>query len=1436
MEGSTSISSVALNTYATKKEFQWVGRKLAGKAEGYIARYQKTGETFLLKEGDPNALPLPYEQLEEFNAADNSLGTEYITQSIFREIFGEQCAPNMLLVSKQNELLNPDGNHWMLASKWESIEKSTTFATSFLRGQSPFKGLAKLLTLCELLHIRDFKPEHILQKSSSNQTHSMIVGSSADFSQTFESINELFDNLLTEREERVSPPQNLYRFKKKKVLKVLENFTSLSPTFIDSLANRVRPLMHEGFLKDYVERIKLLQQSIGNLLSNHQNTTGSHVPHVPFYSTTADCVTSSISRRDLVLLNDLFENGFEEKTIFDQFERISKSPYLNLLDLETIETKAPSLFNCWKQGSFENEQFPRTSLAIRCGINILKYFLISYAPGNFYEYELQFSRYLKSEERQKIKHTKEEIFLLIDCFDAFRWFTFTNEVFEELLTTFKPKLEHLPYLRNILMYTERNKNALFFFRLFLQIEDPKSLKMIDQSIAQGLRHYPLLEDFDHLSFIMSKHHNSSEVFVQLLTILSILAPLDKNKIIFKYADIFLLPLLKYHGNLFIQSPDEMKEIASMLLDILGTRLTVLSHTYDKNYNKNDEKTIKVWVHLSRLGILKAVLWRPDLPVESLHANVKKLHQLIQLINDQYNRQLHTETNTLKALCYFIPNANPQFKLTDNETFDLVLYILKTHNDANGLKIALLFLDIFSPAEARCLYEFYLQNRRYSPLPLDCSDETPSQTLPSITPSEFKKLDTEEQQKWIYYLNRMRLRDTQIAHWVLRHRRDHAGMCLEALNWLSTVHKELSPADRKSLLDIIAEHPSLPVRQSAIRCLKTTLHQKESPLLKSQLIHIIHSSLSENMDEDNIEQIRQLLRSLSECKFNEEKDQDLINDLCILFDHPQLKETPELAQALVLCGMRIIANGKAMERTSLFEGHLFDQMLQRMKEIVEGPAWEKFDSMHGMDKTSLTLPAEDEEEVPHLKYAIKLPFEFNRRRIMVGILDLWTELHKEILPKIARVEPPYLDKLSDTHYYIPFVDFPEEWSFYRGISSKQGKKTCQQAALEALTMGCYTRTLVAGSHDGGNWSKRKEDLCGTFFTTDLEWANEPLYYDHENGALIEVSAQMINKERLGMNLRVEKEDGVYHVVSFGGKSKKTFDKIYLNYSWKASLDLIAGDPTLMELTQKYDALDRSQHKERKNLKKEIHLVLKNISAEFENPSHKAIFSTLTELQIWEIHRSLTNQDFYKEKVVFIQSKKFQRSSKEYFASKINPLTQNRLQKLNFIRSEYRKRFDSPFCLGQDEALLLPYIYFSKQVENISQLLFLFHKKMFGFLPQPSAEETTGDLLTFSEKVAHSFDEDMLDSELLKLLRIALYFKESPPSKLAKALKKPAAIQFFGFRENSSASHYIQTLVHLHQLYKREQPEKEIYLKYACSILNPKNCKMAETMKLLQLFVE
>lgn len=1492
-----TINSSNSERYAKKSDFIWIREKPEGASTGYIAKYN--GKEYLLKGGCRYASAYQDEnsQYKFFNRFDNDVGLEYISQSLFREVLGKQYSPKMFLVQLQEGGRKSSGSNWMLASKWiqnatslqqkivyldslqtwnfdrakapgfddrkrfhisniepftivESRELSRRSKSKFAtdRGideqfEKPFKGLAKLLALSSLFSLKDFKFEHVMLKPLDGRFQVSIVDAASNFVCTYKSVHELFENLPT-------IPQG-YHLNKKKAVKVFEKFASLSDGSIDSLAETVKPLMHPSYLAKIVEKIKLLQSNTKWLVEQHQN-------HLDWQSRYSDIyppmkAIPSHPIKELMTLKTMFEMHVEEELILEQLRQIRKIPTATCLPMEDISEIAHPFLEEWEEGSFDKHSFDRTRLSIMISLTLVKMFEISTIAEDLSPYIEQFHRYLDSEDRQKYRsqHPKQDLCLLLDYAKFCSEFYSKESCPQELLTAFEPKLRQLPHLQKSFANTPPVSEFPYLLTVFIPFDDPAFLESLDQSIYQLAEIYPeqALPGLNLMAEFLEKFH-SLDLFPHLLTLLNTIAKTDTERSLFKYLNTRdtiengLYPLVKYHGDKFSQSPDDPRIYAIAMTCFALTQKIVMaqSHYYGpKGTNETQNSFLKVWDHLQRSGILKTFLWDRNLDLELLHSRLNKLHQLIQLIAAE-NNALHIENNTLKALCSFIPKGNPHFKLTDDETFDLVLHMLNTHIDPHGLRNALLFLDIFSPVEARRLYEFYRENRRPPSTLPDTHQETTAtaQTLPTITYSEFKQLDKEKQENWIYYLSRMRLRDTRIAVWVVRHHNTHEQMCLDALNWLSIVHKESPPKIRTSLLALAAEHPLLSVRQAAVRCLHVTSHRPEDTQIKSALMHTIHSSLAETaLDHEQIQQICALVRSLSECRFDEKMDACLLSDFLALFSHKHVMEHPEITQALVLCNMRVIANGTKIERQQFFEDHPFDQMLHQLKKVVESPIWTNFDSLYGIEISSTHSPVDD-DEVAHLKYGIKQDFEFNRRRVMTGILDLWVEIHNN-LPIRTFPKPLYLEKLlSNKNYYIPFVDFPSNEFLYRGIGAKQGKPVCQQAVLEALTMGCYTRSLDSTSHDSGNWSKRKEELCGTFFTPYYYVATKPIYFDEEDGALIQVDAKTINQDRLSQNLRVEGEGEYnYNVISFGGKSRQTFRRILLHFSWKGSLELIAGESLIAQklknLTQMYDR--SPQGPVRKKLKREIYSCLERLTSELKKHPHKTIFSTLSEIQLWEIHRSLTNNDFFKNRIVFFS----QINRKQTPHTNIHLSTQDRLAKLDFMRVLYGKKFGIPFCLGQDEMLRLPFVFFCKQAESLSIILDGFQRQVLDLTPQSTPEEQANELIRISEKFSSSIDEEALDLELLKVFRIAIFFRTVPSSKLFKALKKPEAVQFLGFDpQDPFPSLAVQSLVELYQFCsgKISTEEKDAHIENVFNLFIRERKKLGEEnlKRLITLFLE
>lgn len=1405
-------------------EFQTIGPQESEETGSYQACYAKNKATYLLKEGDPKIFSLVQDKNTLFK---HYLAIEYITLSIFREVFTKKYAPKMLLVYQKN--VRSDSTNWHLASKWENDAIPITKIHDL---KKPLKGLLKILTLCELLNIRNFNLEHILIKPHRDHYQAMIVGSAADFTNAFCTVNDLFHRLISQREELPASIKLYYACKKNKILKTVNKLAFISPEFVSCILQEVKELMHPEALKETFNKIHLLQLHARYVFATSRFAgRGIHVVQKSFFRKLNPCFSLPM-HRELAFIDQLFDKVNDEKIIYKYFDLFQES-FQKISSIEALENSAPCLFSAWLHGSFNAHSFPKTFLAIRCGIYVLKFFLDHNISSNLSEYEHQFLLYLKSEERKKSLYSQEDLCLLLDSLEGFPNFSHFEFVCKELLLSLQPKLKQLPFLSIFLKDHQQCKEITFLIKLFALTEDLTILVSIDRLLEELMGKYLHFENFDTLVIILKKVNDTPEVFLQLLTLLSILSSLDPDKLCFQFCFSFLCPLLKYYGPLFLHSPNlsNVKQILINLLKILKTNLNVLAHSYDQSYNKNIVHTVSAWRLLNEYGILKSLLWQPGLTIEGLRENVEKLGLLIQLIDQEETKKMHTRANTLKALCFFIPNANPEFSLTNPHTFDLVLSLLTKHLDEPGLRVALLFLDIFTPLETARLYKFYLQNRTFS---FDDIQVLPSETLPTITLSEFKKLDTEEQVEWLYFLSSMRVRDTQIAFWVLHHRHEHVALCSEAMNWLSIIHQTLPKNERQILKKLTAEHPSLLIRQTALHCLKTTLHQKEDFLLKTHLVKTVTDCLAKSLDMHDQKQVSMLLKSLSKCTFDESEDKILLDDFVQILASSQIQCYPEITHDLVCCGMRLIANGTAITRKSLFEGHAFDLILHQLKKIVEGTSWEAFDHLHGLDNTHIN---HDACEVPHLKFPIKSPFEFNRRKMLLGILDLWVELHQNILLQtLNHFNTPYLDILPLDSYYIPFVDFPDDWKFYRGIGSKHGTLTCQRATIDLLIRGCRPRDLKTGKHDEGNWSKRKEEITGTFFTTDPSWATEPLYYDLNNGALIEISAKKINQERLSMNLRVEKEDGIYHVVVFGGVSKQSFSNVFLHYSWKNALDLIIEHPDLKKQTLKYEKTLPNNKIRRKKIKNKVKKILYYISQEFQSPNYKHIFSTFSQVELWELHRSMNQQAFYKKHVRFVNAKTFECQPREYFSSVIHPYTQVRLQKMKSLQTEYQKTFFAPFCLGQDESLCLPHLYFNEQIENLVQLFSQFQKNVMQIPISFAVEDKILELRTFSQKVAHSLDEDVLDHDHLKLFRLTLYFKEVPVTDLVKAFKKTEILRYFGLQERPESIQILKNLLIFYQSCKIGSLEKEIYLGYVYDLLNRANQNIKETEQLLKLLVD
>lgn len=805
---------------------------------------------------------------------------------------------------------------------------------------------------------------------------------------------------------------------------------------------------------------------------------------------------------------------------------------------------------------------------------------------------------------------------------------------------------------------------------------------------------------------------------------------------------FLLPFAKFQGTqLWVNFPDLFFSILLDLIPLKDLQVLGLRHYYGVEWkNESIADNVKVWTYIKNLKFLEQYIFSSE--IDQLAHRSNNLKRFVSLI--QKNEALHQKANTLKALFHFIPNGNPHFRLSDNNTFELILELLESHQDPEGLDYALLLLDIFTPDEARQLWRFYLHHR----------------PLKAPSKHDFKKLPIEEKKGWVFALRHMRERNTQLASWVLKHHSDDETLCSLALEWLSTVKKELNSQDKK----VVQELTKKPVlKKAAVEALWMT----NSNAQDHEMLTFLFEQFKREIEKEKLcaSYLQTLLKGLSCYQHREVAHADMLKTYLDFGARVIQEEEEELAKTWVFAMLNIVARGKSIPRTAFNFTRPFDKLLLGCKKIVDTNLWEAFDPFYGME--SSLKHKKPQSEVGHLTYPVLQPFEHNRRNLNLTILNNFVNLYQSLLTKYneANISKYYIDQFSAEMYFLPFLH-AEGPFFYRGIGEKQGKEKCQTAVVETLMMGCYPRDLKYAHHSHGNWSKRKEHLSATMFSHDLEEATSALYYHAEDGALLTLEASQINQASLSCSLRIEKE-GRYNLAIFGGVARYKFHKIYLHPSWRDDLFLIAGKhPTSQRLAE---VASNPTDENKKELKEE----LKKVQEILKNNACKEIFRNYSLHAILELHRHLVKGDFLLKKVEFGTNLAPLPPQRE----EINKATVKRLAQMDAFRKEFLSTTKVPFCLGQDEMLEQSPEIFLKLLPNLLLILKPLQEASGNF-----SKTTLEQLEIFTQKTQEiQFATENISRYYAKLFRLAFFFRESDFTKFRKLLKQEEVQRFLGIVE-------------------------------------------------------
>lgn len=855
----------------------------------------------------------------------------------------------------------------------------------------------------------------------------------------------------------------------------------------------------------------------------------------------------------------------------------------------------------------------------------------------------------------------------------------------------------------------------------------------------------------------------------------------------EYFEEILIPLVKQFNQQLIGAPDEKQGELFASFDFLFlSQVKGKSHLYDDNaFNACVDTDVSVWEYLKIGKLTQHYLFCPNQTLDDLQRKLNKLKILVLACQKNVNN-MHAEANTLKCLTYFLPKGNPDFKIYTERTFDIVLEIILHASTHEDLRKGLLFLDIFHPELALRLYYFYLTHKGR----LSLSKET------------YKALSPQEQINYVEYFRHMRIRNAEVARYILKHQADRHELSIAALQWLSAVKQELKPRLRAFVTTIMQYHSSLELRMMAAQTLWTT-HSNTKDVATRNLLYVQLCQCNINIPDQHV-YIKTLLQTLSHYEFNEARDEPMLRVLSSM----ELPNT-ELAIAWVFAMMRIVAKGQAMVRSTFPNIFLFDFILIRCKNIVEAETWESWDTDFLKDFTIDTFI--DDIEIAHFKYPTFQTFEHNRHRILVGILDLFVTLYPNIPTppeELEQYENDYYYNTPMDVYYIPLVHLAPNAKAFRAIGTRRGSVVCQQAVLEALSMGCFSRSLDYAQHDSGNWSKRRDDLTASFFTPVLELAMHPLYYDVKDGAMIAVDASKINRERQSLNTRYERESGQLNIAVFGGISRHEYEYIFLHESWRDDLELIAGRSTmsadLKRLVEMDDAFTGTAE-EKKQLKRAMRIEVSKIQTLLMNHASKQILKTLTIKEILELHRHLNKANFIDTRVVFGKSPASCDLLKNPGENGTPQATTSQLAKMSQFKSLFKNSFGHPFCLGQHEILALPPQDFVLKIATLISSLKAFDARCGLPFDNSYHESRLISLSRFNQECTPL----SLPAYYLKIFRLAIFFKDYPLAILRKMLVNPEYLHFFGFGhyqvESAQAVCDLVSLYHLHRSPEPKTPE-------------------------------
>ncbi|MCE5317283.1 MAG: hypothetical protein LLG04_07965 [Parachlamydia sp.] len=842
------------------------------------------------------------------------------------------------------------------------------------------------------------------------------------------------------------------------------------------------------------------------------------------------------------------------------------------------------------------------------------------------------------------------------------------------------------------------------------------------------------------------------------------------------------------GDCHAMAPEEAFAIMVRLYALSSINVRVGKHEYDRTgANRRYESGLWLEDNLKKNGMMDDYLFEKGLTCDEFKSRLAKLHQFLAMIQDDPHHW-HRDANTLKALCQFTPRANPAFRLSDAKTFDCVLNMLQACQEKKDLGQALMLIDIFPPEEAERLFQFYQKHR----------DQL------RIDKATFSALPTEEKREWLHYHAKMRTRQTHLASWALKHA-DNEELKVDALLWIAAVKKELKPRDEARVTALI-KTGSLPIQRAAVTAFHATHLNASDRAARHFLIEQFHQA------EDALLQ-RQLLRAIATYQFDENRDQELLE---ALFSKVSAFKEQELNQAGVFSLMRIVACGKAGGRSDKIGEPIFDRMLLHCKKIVDSAIWSPWDRDYARDNSAehLKMP----QETAHLQYPIPQPFERNRYRMNVALLHLFTGLYPANGNVNASDREQYLDILPVNIYYIPLLHLPDK-PVYRALGTKQGNLTAQFAVVEALLSGSFPRDLRFGSHDHGNWSKREEELSGSFFTTRLSMALNGLYHHPVDGALLEASGASMNQELQTLNARMERERS-FNLVVFGGRSRYQFERIYLDESWRKDLLAIAGRLPETSKVPQHAADPSKDPAKREELRSELARLQEYLKAQ----GVKEVFKQMSIRELLELHRHLVKEDFLSKKILFGIDPHTLPASKEPSDENVEQIKKATAQRMGEMQ-QFRKRFEAvckkPFCLGQDQMLGLQGERFAAAVPALLNLLSPY-----------GANEGDGPLLCQFSRQAQ-VEQTEKGRYHLRIFKLALIFRKVPMKQLIPLLNTDFAPSFFGFGDNwELAQQAILDLVSLSQQLEKS-PSK---IARTLELIAYPECNHSEFKQLIELFTQ